>query len=610
MNWSFITATLTRAFDWVWTTSLHASVLMALVFAIRAVFGKRLPARLSYALGLLVLVRLVLPIVPAARFSVFNLWRDVEARPIPEAALLTAAELQPAWASPEILPAVLFTTGASLASGSGISLRTFAGMVWMAGLLVSLIIVVRRDWKFARWVRSQAGCADHRVNSLLQDCRATMRVRRKLALVVAPNLMTPALFGWLRPRLLVPEEMLAKLDERELRMVFLHEVAHLKRGDILLNWILFLVRSLHWFNPLVWLALRRLRADRELVCDAVVLARLCAEDRPAYGHTLIRLLDDFSGAGFCPSLTPIINHKSEIKRRIIMIARFKPAGRVVLLLSAAVVVALCCFTFTRAAEKKPVLREASPATQGPRPTADAGRHSQTDPATMQSLDGMRRKFAELSDRVHQAEARVDELRHKLGISGVSSEGAHSLPVLEPQTVRFLEEQRIRAQAEYNGLAGLLEGLLKLRQEKGEGELRKSILTAVNDDLLCTLMKDLSATEATLAMMKETMGLENPEFKSKAAMQADLDEKINQRINGILAGLKVRIDAFHANLDSLAKSIDGAREKDIESGGRYRIYIEARRDLENLQRVRDALYLRILEREYGVEVPRARAEESH
>src|SRR5438552_18943526 len=102
----------------------------------------------------------------------------------------------------------------------------------------------------------------------------------------------------------------------------------------------------------------------------------------------------------------------------------------------------------------------------------------------------------------------------------------------------------------------------------------------------------------------------PENNNKDAMQANIDEKINQRINGILERLKVRIDAFHANLDSLAKSIDGAREKDIESGGRYRIYIEARRDLENLQRVRDALYLRILEREYGVEVPRARAEESH
>ena len=109
-----------------------------------------------------------------------------------------------------------------------------------------------------------------------------------------------------------------------------------------MNWIVIFVRSLHWFNPLVWLALRRLRADRELVCDAMVMSRLGIEERQVYGNTLIKLLDDFSGAGFCPSLAPVINHKHEIKRRIAMIAQFQPAGRIALLISAGIVVVLCC----------------------------------------------------------------------------------------------------------------------------------------------------------------------------------------------------------------------------------------------------------------------------
>ncbi len=112
-----------------------------------------------------------------------------------------------------------------------------------------------------------------------------------------------------------------KLDDRELRMIFLHELTHVKRADILLNWIIVFVSSLHWFNPLAWLAMRRLRADRELVCDAMVMSRLAADERRAYGNTLIKLLDDFSGAGFCPSLAPVINRKHQIERRIIMIAQ-------------------------------------------------------------------------------------------------------------------------------------------------------------------------------------------------------------------------------------------------------------------------------------------------
>src|SRR6266536_4331799 len=105
------------------------------------------------------------------------------------------------------------------------------------------------------------------------------------------------------------------------------------------------------------------------------------------------------------------------------------------------------------------------------------------------------------------------------------------------------------------------------------------------------------------MMKETMGPENPEFKSKAAMQADLDEQINQRINGILAGLKVRVNAFKANLDSLAKSVENAREKDANTTKQYRPYFEAKRKLDDLQKLQAAVHLRILQETVDQALPK-------
>src|SRR5439155_22452485 len=115
--------------------------------------------------------------------------------------------------------------------------------------------------------------------------------------------------------------------------VILHELVHVQRRDVLLNWLLILVQGLHWFNPLVWLALRRLRADRELVCDAAVMRHLSMEERHAYGTTLIKILDSFSKTTLVPSLVPILSHKHEIHRRIIMIAQFKPNARVVTMAS-------------------------------------------------------------------------------------------------------------------------------------------------------------------------------------------------------------------------------------------------------------------------------------
>ena len=88
MSLSAIAAALEQSCLWTWKTSVHASVLIALVFVIQFAFGKRLPVRLRYAFSLLVLLRLILPVAPATSFSVFNLGRHF-ASPLP------ASEIRP-----------------------------------------------------------------------------------------------------------------------------------------------------------------------------------------------------------------------------------------------------------------------------------------------------------------------------------------------------------------------------------------------------------------------------------------------------------------------------------------------------------------------------------
>ena len=224
-----------------------------------------------------------------------------------------------------------------------------------------------------------------------------------------------------------------------------------------------------------------------------------------------------------------------------------------------------------------------------------------------SLKGIKALKDELADhdtKVKEAEVKVDELRKQYSISDVSPEGSYGFLTLEPQTVRSLEEARIRVEAEFSGLTGLLNGLLKLREEKGDAELRRSVLTVINDEPLSKLLVDRSATEATLAMLRETLGPENPDFKSKAAMQADLDEQINQRISGILAGLKLKVEAFNAHLQSLANSVDAARKKDADMTEKYRPYFEAKRKLDDLQKLRGAVHLRILQETVDAALPKS------
>ena len=600
MNFNAASQILSAIFEWTWRTSLHASVLIVLVLLIQLAGGKWLTARWRYALGVLVLVRLLLPVVPASAFSIFNLGNAV--LPIAPQTEFGLASTSAMPAAP--IPAVSHGTIAPLGIGVGVA-RKIDGLkavriLWLLGLTSSLLTVLRQHRKFARRIAAVPTVGDEGILSLLESCKGVMGVRRQIRVVIAPQPGAPALFGFLKPRLLLPESAVRKLDDRELRMVFLHELAHVKRGDILLNWAIILARSLHWFNPLVWLALRRLRADRELVCDAMVMARLADGERRVYGNTLIKLLDDFSGAGFCPSLAPVINHKHEIKRRVTMIAQFKPAGRVAVLLSAVIVVALCCFTFTRAAEKR-----AEPSSNNESRQRSKAKQEATDKRSSapELLEMLRQTLEEQNRKVSDAQAKVDKLRRELGISD-----RQELMILNPETVRRLESERIRAQAEYASQTKLLEALLQIKADKGSDELRKVILTVAPDEVLSRFLQDLAATETTLAKLRETIGAENPEFKSLAAMQAYLDNKVNTRIEGILAGLHVRLQAVKAHNESLRDAVEEAKKQNGEMEVKSLPYLEAKRSLENQQKVRDAIALLLLQETVDMQLPGAKPRE--
>jgi len=162
-----------------------------------------------------------------------------------------------------------------------------------------------------------------KILDLLEDCKVQVGVQTILGVIVTDKVKSPALFGVVRPRLLLPEGMLETLSAEELRYVFLHELAHLKRHDIYLGWLMVVLQVLHWFNPLVWLAFGRMRADRELACDGLVLSTMGSDKSQAYGRTLVNLFKGFSGLQYVPGIAGVLENKSQLKRRITMIARFK-----------------------------------------------------------------------------------------------------------------------------------------------------------------------------------------------------------------------------------------------------------------------------------------------
>jgi beta-lactamase regulating signal transducer with metallopeptidase domain len=166
-------------------------------------------------------------------------------------------------------------TGEPLPEGGGL-LPDLAGhqwilLLWAAGAAVIglrlLLGLLQIGWLARRATMVTDGSWLQLAHTLAQR----LGIARAVTLLRGSAGAVPMTWGFLQPVVWLPADADGWTDERR-RAVLAHELAHVRRGDALTQWIGHLALALHWFNPLVWLAVRRLRAERERACDDAVIA--------------------------------------------------------------------------------------------------------------------------------------------------------------------------------------------------------------------------------------------------------------------------------------------------------------------------------------------------
>jgi beta-lactamase regulating signal transducer with metallopeptidase domain len=115
-------------------------------------------------------------------------------------------------------------------------------------------------------------------------------------LLVVPGLGTPLLWCLGRPRLLVPGYLIKSIDAARWRGILAHELAHLRRGDHWVGRLELAAGLVWWWNPVYWVARRRIDAEAELACDAWVV-QVLPDDRLNYAEVLLQICSKFSLAG-------------------------------------------------------------------------------------------------------------------------------------------------------------------------------------------------------------------------------------------------------------------------------------------------------------------------
>lgn len=339
---------LESVFGWLLEASWQASVLALLVLFLQRALGARLNPRWRYALWLLVLLRLVLPVLPESALSLFQF------APQPPAAF-TAPVIEPLFASESHLPpstAIPAVVSPSSEPHPPLSLYSLLAIGWLVGALGLLFLTWEANRRFVRQIRNSPEIADPELLRLFDGARAELGIGRSIRLIENGHVQSPAIMGLFSPTLLLPTNVLAKFDEMELRLIFLHELAHLKRGDVIVQGIIALLQIIHWFNPVLWYAFRRMRADREPATDALVLSRAGEDEKERYGLMLIKLFEHFNQRHSLPTLVGILEDKDQFKRRFSLIARFTRGAYGWSMLSIVLIVVLMVVGLTQSARNR------------------------------------------------------------------------------------------------------------------------------------------------------------------------------------------------------------------------------------------------------------------
>jgi beta-lactamase regulating signal transducer with metallopeptidase domain len=185
--------------------------------------------------------------------------------------------------------------------------------IWLAGtvagLAVLLIGFVRLGWLASR----STTVVDPQWLRIASDLSHRYGLRRSVQLLQSNHATLLVTYGRLRPRIILPAEARAWSADR-IRIVLAHELAHVRRGDWLILIAAEIVRAVYWFNPLIWIACRRLRRESELACDDAVLA--LGVDGADYASTLLDLARAFKAHHHAFLAAPAMARPSSLERRV------------------------------------------------------------------------------------------------------------------------------------------------------------------------------------------------------------------------------------------------------------------------------------------------------
>ncbi len=303
---------------------VQSSVLIAVLLLADLVLRRKVRAVFRYWLWMLVLAKLILPTSLSSPVSVGHLVGNelqsvkismpqnataplaTEAVSVEtvnrEITMPQTSAIEPAAVQPKIIATPVTWQGVVF-------------LIWLAVVMVMGLLLLQRAI-FVCGLVAQAKEANSSMNDTLKSCCGQMKMKRTIGLKVSANAVSPAVCGLFRPVILVPENLGSSLGAGHLRTVLLHELSHIKRGDLWVNLVQTILQIVYFYNPLLWLANAVIRRIREQAVDEMVLVAI-GDNAHQYPQTLVDVAKlAFRRPALSLRLIGVVESKSALAGRI------------------------------------------------------------------------------------------------------------------------------------------------------------------------------------------------------------------------------------------------------------------------------------------------------
>lgn len=220
------------------------------------------------------------------------------------------------------------------------------------------------------------------------------------------------------------------------------------------------------------------------------------------------------------------------------------------------------------------------------------------------LEVLKRREVYDTAAITNLQREVDTLKESLGITDVEIQQGYTLATYESEALRKQDTLRMEERAKYEQLFTTYNELTNI---DSKAELRRAMLTVAAtvapDQQLAQLMSLYSIEEGKLAQLTNSLSLDHPDVKGQKATVDVLNRQLDEKIEGMMRGIKVNLDAKRASVAALTQERDAAKSNDVLTAIARRPYIQKKRELESLMVTREKLRARIIEEEVKAAIPK-------